>query len=90
MTGGTPLQGDLLGSSLPTSTARIIRFATDIAETPADRADFLHSVLCQVGLPRREKGADVRANQWQRVDPGRSRQAVERQGLDSAADPIRY
>jgi hypothetical protein len=34
-------------------TARIIRFATEIVETPPDKPDFLHSVLCQVGLPRK-------------------------------------
>ena len=34
-------------------TARVLRFAADIVETPPDRPDFLHTVLCQVGLPRR-------------------------------------
>jgi Plasmid encoded RepA protein len=34
-------------------TARIIRFAAEIAENPPERPDFLHTVLCQVGLPRR-------------------------------------
>ena len=57
MADDTPAQGELLGGSLPAKTARIIRFAVDIAETPPDRADFLHSVLCQVGLPRRETKA---------------------------------
>ena len=57
MANDTPAQGDLLGGPLPANTARIIRLAVDIAETPPDRADFLHSVLCQVGLPRRETKA---------------------------------
>jgi hypothetical protein len=34
-------------------TARVLRFAADIADSPPDRPDFLHTVLCQVGLPRR-------------------------------------
>lgn len=34
-------------------TARVLRFAADIVENPPDRPDFLHTVLCQVGLPRR-------------------------------------
>ncbi len=50
----TPAQGDLLRGSLPASKARIIRFAANIAEAPPSQPDFLHSVLCQVGLPRRE------------------------------------
>ena len=57
MSDNAPVQGDLLASSLPLSTARIIRFAADIADAPAERADYLHSVLCQVGLPRRETNA---------------------------------
>jgi hypothetical protein len=42
-------------SGLPVSreTARILRFAADIIESPPDQPDFLHTVLCQVGLPRR-------------------------------------
>jgi Plasmid encoded RepA protein len=34
-------------------TARVLRFAADIVDSPPDRPDFLHTVLCQVGLPRR-------------------------------------
>ena len=45
-------QGDLWGSPLPVHTARIIKFAADIADAPPERPDFLHTVLCQVGLPR--------------------------------------
>ena len=44
----------LLGEcKISRETARIIRFATEIVETPPEKPDFLHSVLCQVGLPRR-------------------------------------
>ena len=52
-----PAQGNLLVGPLPASTARIIRFAASIAEMPAERVDYQHSVLCQVGLPRRETKA---------------------------------
>jgi hypothetical protein len=41
------------GLPLSRETARILRFAADIVEGPPDQPDFLHSVLCQVGLPRR-------------------------------------
>ena len=37
---------------LPATTARIIRLSSEIAEKPAERPDFLHAGLCQVGLPR--------------------------------------
>jgi hypothetical protein len=49
---GSEAQGDLF-APLSRETARIIRFASEIAETPPERPDFLHTVLCQVGLPRR-------------------------------------
>jgi len=41
------------GSILPPTTARLIRLGSEIAAEPPSRPDFLHSVLCQVGLPRR-------------------------------------
>jgi hypothetical protein len=43
-------QGEL---PLPCATAKILKFASKIAGAPPDRPDFLHTVLCQVGLPRR-------------------------------------
>jgi hypothetical protein len=51
----TAEQGDLLdvASTIPPTVARIVRAAETIADEPPSRADFLHSVLCQVGLPRR-------------------------------------
>jgi hypothetical protein len=36
---------------------RLIDAAADIIETQADSPEFLHSVLCQVGLPRAETDA---------------------------------
>lgn len=47
-------QGDLFGAgALPPTSARIVRLAGEIAGAPPERPDYLHSVLCQVGLPRR-------------------------------------
>jgi hypothetical protein len=48
-------QGDLLdtASAMPPTVARIVRAAETIADEAPRRADFLHSVLCQVGLPRK-------------------------------------
>jgi hypothetical protein len=43
----------LPGLPISRETTRILRFATDIVEGPPDQPDFLHTVLCQVGLPRR-------------------------------------
>lgn len=43
----------LPGYKISRETARILRFAADIVESPPDQPDFLHTVLCQVGLPRR-------------------------------------
>ena len=55
-------QGDLLELGtvpLPPTTARIIKAAGEISEQPPERPDFLHSVLCQVGLPRRRPEGDT-------------------------------
>ena len=41
-----------LGASLTPVTARIVDAATEIMQGPPDKADFLHSVMCQVGMPR--------------------------------------
>jgi hypothetical protein len=51
---GRTAQGDL-GLSMDTlapTTARILRFSSEIADRPTERPDFLHAGLCQVGLPR--------------------------------------
>lgn len=56
------MHGDLLGfalAPLPPTTARIIKAAGEIAEQRPERLDFLHSVLCQVGLPRRRPEGDT-------------------------------
>jgi hypothetical protein len=55
---GAAPQGDLFGLSavavaLPPTSARIVRLAGEIAGSLPERPDYLHSVLCQVGLPRR-------------------------------------
>jgi hypothetical protein len=48
-------QGDLLETAcaVAPTVARIVRAAEAIADEPPRRIEFLHSVLCQVGLPRR-------------------------------------
>ena len=46
-----PVQGDLL-RPLPATAARVIRFSAEIMEAEPERPDYLHSILCQVGLPR--------------------------------------
>lgn len=43
------------GVTLPPVTARILDASEDIADTLPDRLDFLHGVLCQVGMPRRRQ-----------------------------------
>lgn len=55
MADNEPIQGDLL-RPLPPTTARVIRFSAEIAETQPERPDYLHSILCQVGLPRSRTG----------------------------------
>jgi hypothetical protein len=55
---GAAPQGDLFGLSavavaLPPTSTRIVRLAGEIAGSLPERPDYLHSVLCQVGLPRR-------------------------------------
>lgn len=60
-------QDDLFGlggSPLPPTTARIIKLGNEIAERPPERPDYLHSVLCQVGLPRRR----VTSNTFERTN----------------------
>lgn len=38
---------------LPPTTARVISPAAAVLEDPPERADFLHAILCPVGMPRR-------------------------------------
>jgi hypothetical protein len=40
--------------SKPPVTGRLLVASDEISAAPPERADFLHSVLCQVGLPRRK------------------------------------
>jgi len=48
---------DLFGTeiprAMPATTRRIVKTATEISQDPPDRADFLHAILCQVGMPRK-------------------------------------
>jgi len=41
-------------STLPATTRRVIESSAQIQEAPPERADFLHAVLCQVGMPRKQ------------------------------------
>ncbi len=45
---------DLFGHPLaiPPRTRKAIEVAAEIMQEPPDRADYLHAVLCQVGMPR--------------------------------------
>jgi len=45
---------DLFGRPvvIPPRTRKVIEVAAEIMQEPPDRADYLHAVLCQVGMPR--------------------------------------
>lgn len=45
-------QGTLSGMSVTRFEREVTRVAADIIDRPPDRAEFLHSLLCQLGLPR--------------------------------------
>lgn len=47
--GDTPAQ---LRSLLTPTELKLVSVAAEIMQDPPDRADFLHTVMCQVGLPR--------------------------------------
>lgn len=49
-------QPSLFPPLTPTQT-RLIHAGADILQNPPDRADFLHTVMCQVGLPRKRTDA---------------------------------
>lgn len=44
-------------TKLPRVVARLVAASERIAEAPPDRADFLHAVMCQVGMPRSRTAA---------------------------------
>lgn len=48
------IQRDLFGHpvTITPQTRRTIEAAAEIMQEPPDRADYLHAVLCQVGMPR--------------------------------------
>ena len=53
---------------------RLIDAAVEIIEDQADSVEYLHSVLCQVGLPRAQRRSGHSAQQWtgrqSRLKPG--------------------
>jgi hypothetical protein len=57
---------DLFGNvtTLPATVQRVISTSVEISQEPPDRADFLHSVLCQVGMPRKATEGRV-FERWQ-------------------------
>jgi hypothetical protein len=55
-----------LGATLTPVTARMVDAAAEIVQTPPDKADFLHSVMCQVGMPRKR----VEGRTFTRVNGG--------------------
>ena len=65
---------------------RLINAAVEIEECTPDTVEFLHAVLCQVGLPAPcDEGADFRAQQWPRQHPGRGRERCTRVGGGSSS-----
>lgn len=46
-------------SSLPVTSRRVIESSAQIRESAPERADFLHAVLCQVGMPRKQSKTRV-------------------------------
>lgn len=45
------------GVTLPPITSRLVGAGADIRESEPERLDFLHAVMCQVGMPRRRQEA---------------------------------
>jgi hypothetical protein len=52
------------GGALTPTTQRLVNAGAAIRSGPPAELDFLHSVLCQTGLPYRDPGADQRV--WER------------------------
>lgn len=65
-----PEQSELV---LSPTTARVIQLSAEIQATPPDDIEFMHTVLCQVGLPAKDEGNALRAQQWQGVPAHYSR-----------------
>lgn len=47
------------GTTISTTTARLVDAAVAIQQDPTTRPDFLHGILCQVGLPRSRVDGEV-------------------------------
>ena len=45
------------GTALTPIVGRLVDAGADIVETDPENPDFLHAVLCQVGMPRRKQDA---------------------------------
>jgi hypothetical protein len=58
------MTGNSKGGALTPTTRRLVDVGTAIRGGPPADLDFLHSVLCQTGLPYRDPGADLRV--WER------------------------
>jgi Plasmid encoded RepA protein len=54
------------GAQLSPVAARMVGAAAEIMQAPPDKADFLHSVMCQVGMPRKR----VEGHSFSRVNGG--------------------
>ena len=39
---------------IPATVRRVVEASGAIQQAPSDKADYLHSVLCQVGMPRKK------------------------------------
>lgn len=51
--GASPAEPESVSVPLSRNARRLIEAGSLIAQEPPDRTDFLHTVMCQVGLPRR-------------------------------------
>ena len=48
------LFGNLPVPTMPSTVRRVVTTGAEIMQDPPDAADFLHAVLCQVGMPRKQ------------------------------------
>ena len=69
MTARDPLTPDLFDPDaplppVPPVARRLVETGTEIAMGTPDRVDFLHAVLCQVGMPRKKTEERV-FERWQ-------------------------
>src|ERR1700733_4434730 len=72
---------DMTPLTLSRHQRRLLETSTAIRMTPPDRIDFLHTIQCQIGIPYKNPGDDVR--EWDR----RQGNASLRIEAGSAIDP---